>query len=204
MDLAHFRDIETDAIYACLGPMGGAAIFRLHEPTREWEFLIPESPHWDDVHQRIYRNARVVGLPADELTSLPPLPPIPPGPFPEWKEYFLPKHPLRTSAYPAFARHVEEQRASVVTVFVVLLEDTYETAFGDGEFHYFRDVFVTEGAAVRYAETHAEEWLRFHVRPVAIGVEGGTIRFPHWRPQLFDRYELEEVLTALETRLRGR
>jgi hypothetical protein len=205
MDAAYFRDVESDAIYACLGPMGGTAIFRLYEGVREWEFLIPESPTWDDAHQRIYRNFRVTALRADELsTPLPPLPPIPRGPFPEWKEYFLPKGALlRVSEYPTVARLFKERNASAVTLFVVLVEDVYETAFGDGEFHYFDDVHLFEEDATRDMESKKQEWQRFHLRPVTIALEGETIGFPDWRPMLFDRYEPAKVLSALETRLRG-
>ena len=88
-------------------------------------------------------------------------------------------------------------------MFVVLDEDIYETAFGDGEFHYFRDVFLTRHDAQRYMDQNQSEWHRFHLKTMAIKLEHKVFVFPDFQPMLFDHYDVKKVLTALEARLRG-
>ncbi len=136
MDIKYFKDIDNDAIYACVGPMAVNALFRLRLPLAkdgQWEFLVPNSPAWDGIHQRIYRNPRVEEVRPEEFpVPLPPLPEAPRGPFPQWKE-----------------------------------------------------------------------WERLHLRPMAIKLEHAAFVAPDFNPQLFDHYKVEEVLAALEARLRG-
>jgi hypothetical protein len=205
MEVNYFRDIDSDAIYACVGPMGGNAIFRLMASDTRWEFLVPNSPTWDAAHQRIYRNSRVEAARLDEFpTALPPLPEIPQGPFADWRDYFLPRRPIRAWRYPSLAKFLKARNQETVTVFVVLDEDIYEAAFGDGEFHYFRDVFLSREDAQRYMDQNQTEWHRFHLRTMAIKLEHRVFVFPDFQPELFDHYEAKEVLTALQARFRGR
>ena len=207
MDIKYFKDIDTDTIYACVGPMAVNALFRLRpalEKDGQWEFLVPNSPAWDAVHQRIYRNPRVEEVRPEEFpVPMPPLPEIPSGPFPHWKDYFLPEQPIHASRYPSVARFLEDGRREPVTVFIVLFEDIYETTLGDGEFHYFRDVFLTREEAQRYQDQNRQEWERLHLRQMVIKLEHAAFVIPEFNPQLFDHYKVEEVLTALEARLRS-
>ena len=206
-EVKYFRDIDTDALYACVGPMGVNAVFRLRRPLASetsWEFLVPGSPIWDAVHQRIYRNPRVEEVSPDEFQPrLPFLPEIPRGPFPEWRDYFLSEHPINASKYPAVTKFLRTQEGETVMVVVVLHEDSYETMLGDGEFHYFGDVFLNREEAQDYMDQNRGEWDRFHVRTMSIQLDHGVFVFPDFRPERYDRYQAEEVLKALETRLRG-
>ncbi len=207
MEVKYFRDIDTDAVYACVGPMGINAIFRLADPSMRnatWAFLVPRSPVWDAVHQRIYRNPRVEELNSEGLQPrLPSLPEIPQGPFPEWREYFLPERPIRASRFPSVAKFLNRREGKAVIVFVALHEDAYETMLGDGEFHYLKGVFLTEEEARVDIDRNRGEWDRFHVRTMSIQLDRGVFVFPDFRPELYDRYWPEEVLEALEARLRG-
>lgn len=207
MDIKYFKDFDTDTVYACAGPMAVNALFLLRHPLasgRQWEFLVPNSPAWDEIHQRIYRNPRVEEVrPGEFPVPLPPLPETPRGPFPQWKDYFLPQQPLHATRYPSVAGFFEAGKREMVTVFVVLYEDTYETALGDGEFHYFRDVFLTREDAQRYMDQNRKEWERLHLRPMAVQLDHAAFVVPDFNPQLFDHYKVEEVLAALEARLRG-
>lgn len=202
MDVKYYQDIETDAVYACVGPMAGDALFVLRQPpSGEWEFLVPNSRAWDAAHQGIFRNSRVTAVKPEVSAALPPLPAIPRGPFPEWKEHFLPGKPIPASRYPSAAHFLSSHGA--VTLFVVLYEDTYETALGDGEFHYFKDVFVTREDAQRLLDQKPGEWERLHLRLMTIKLDHGSFAFPDFDARLFDRYEAEQVLAAWEARLRG-
>ena len=207
MGIAYYKSFDNDAVYACVGPMACEALFRLREPPvgdRSWEFLVPDSPAWDSTHQSIYRNPRVEAVKPEDVVSLPPLPDIPRGPFPSWKEHFLPKHPVRASTFPRVAALFEAGTREAVTVFVVLFEDTYETVLGDGEFHYLRKVFLTREDAQRYVDQTATESERLHLRSMTLGLDHATFVFPEFDPQLFDHYEAEEVLRALEASVRGK
>ena len=205
MEVKYFRDFDTDAVYACVGPMAAEALFRLRDPAAsgaQWEFLVPNSPAWDAIHQRIYRNPRVDEVSPGEFPApLPPLPEIPRGPFPDWKTYYLPAQPIHASRFPSVARFLEARDPKTAPVFIVLREDTYETMLGDGEFHYFQDVFLTEEHAQRHLEQARSEWERPHLRMMTIRLDSGEFTFPDFNPQLFDRYRMEDVLAALEARL---
>ena len=205
VEVKYFRDIDTDAVYACMGPMGGIAMFRLAHHTMEgdcWTFLVPGSPVWDAVHQRIYRNPRVEEVDPEKLQPrLPLLPEIPPGPFPEWKEYFLPEVPIDVGRYPSAAGFLRRQKGERIMLFVVLHEDRYETMLGDGEFHYFEGAFLTREEAQAHMDQKRGEWDVLHLRRMSVELEGGKFSFPDFRPERYDRYRAEEVLQALETRL---
>lgn len=204
MDVKYYQDIESDAIYACVGAMAGEALFVMREPPAgAWEFVVPNSPEWDATHQGIFRNARVTAVKPEKAAALPPLPPIPRGPFPEWKEHFLPRQPIRASKYPRVARYFAAGRHERVTLYVVLHEDIYETSFGDGEFHYFHAVFDAREDAERLMGGKRGEWERLHLRSLTVRLDRGTFGFPDFDMKLFDHYKPEEVLAAWEARLRA-
>jgi hypothetical protein len=85
---------------------------------------------------------------------------------------------------------------------VVLSEDIYETNLGDGEFHYFQDVFLTREDAQSYVDRAPAEGERFHLRTMSIRLDSGALSSPDFKIELFDHYTVEEVLKALEARLR--
>jgi hypothetical protein len=206
LEVEYFKDFDTDAVYACVGPMGVTAMFRLKKSLAgepEWEFLVPESPTWDRVHQRLYLDRRWVETvnPHELPAPLPPIPEIPPGPFPHPREYFVPEGPINALEYPSVTGLLKTR--GEVTVFVVLFEDPYETALGDGEFHFFRDVFLNRADAQRYIDQNKSTGEQFHLRTMSIMLDSGTLGFPDFRVELFDRYTVEEVLKTLEAHLRG-
>jgi hypothetical protein len=206
MKVGYFQDIDTDAIYACVGPWGINGMFRLRNPQakdKQWEFLVPNSPNWNWVHQRIYRNPRVEEATPDAFpVPLPPLPETPPGPFPERKDYFLPEQPIQASAYPLVTRFLTTQKENTAAVFVVLSEDRYETLLGDGEFHHFKHVFLTQEEAQRFMDQNRSEGESFHLRAMTIKLDYEVLAFPDFEQKLFDEHKVEEVVKALESLLR--
>ena len=205
MEIKYYQDIDSEAIYACVGPMGMTAIFRLSDPraqTPKWEFLVPDSPIWDSIHQRIYRNSKVEEIVPEQYSDpLPILPAVPSGPFPQWKEYFLADNPVPVSQYPGICIYLKSQAQPMVRIFFILYEDRYESMLGDGEFHYFKEVFLTPEEACNYQKQNESEWEKLHLREMEIQLQEDRLEFPDFNPQLFDRCRIEEVLTALETRL---
>ena len=132
----------------------------------------------------------------------PPLPEIPPGPFPHATEYYKPKRPIGASEYPSVTAFLKAQSDKTATVIVVLFEDIYETCLGDGEFHYFQDVFLTREDAQSYVDRAPAEGERFHLRTMSIRLDSEALGFPDFHVELFDHYTPEDVLKALEARLR--
>ena len=207
METEYFKDLDTDAVYACVGPMGGTGMFRLRKSADgepEWEFLVPGSPTWDMVHQRLYFDRRWVETvnPGELPEPLPPLPEIPPGPFPHPTEYYKPKRTIGASEYPSVTAFLKTRSDKTASVVVVLFEDIYETCLGDGEFHYFRDVFLTQEDAQRDMDRDPDKGERFHLRTMSIQLDSGALSSPDFKIELFDHYTVEEVLKALEARLR--
>ena len=115
----------------------------------------------------------------------------------------MPEQPIHASQFPSVAKFLEGQEDEAVIVFVVLHEDSYETMLGDGEFHYFGGVFLTEEEAQADIDRNRGEWDRFHVRTMSVRQDRGAFAFPDFRPERYDRYQVEEVPEALEARLRG-
>ncbi len=178
-------------------------MFRLKDPQgkdRQWEFLIPNSPNWAWVHQRIYRNPRVEEIRPEHFPApLPPLPETPPGPFPESEDYFLPEKPLQASAYPLVRKFLNGQQGKSAKVFIVLEEDRYETMLGDGEFHDFDRVFLAKEEAERYMDRNRDEWKSFHLREMTMKLDDEVLAFPDFAHKLFDKHSVKEVVEALES-----
>ena len=113
------------------------------------------------------------------------------------------EQPMKASKFPFLTKFLKAQYGKRVTVFVVLSEDRYETTLGDGEFHYFREVFLTEEEAQRYIDHNRSGNEEFHLRTISIKLDQGVFVFPEFRPERYDHYKPEEVLIALEAHLPG-
>lgn len=201
MQAEFFQDIESDCLYGCLGPMASHGLFRLRASdgrSASWEHLAPDSPEWDSVHQRIYRNHRVTKVEMDRLPAgTPSLPQVPPEPVVDEQKA---PDPIPTSAFPKLHEALTERPDSTLRVHVLLHEDGYESAFGDGEFHYLRGVFPDEEEATAEMERDRGEWDRFHLRTMSIRLDADAdaFAFPDFHLERYDRYTPKEVLEALE------
>ena len=206
-DPEYFQSTDTDALYACIGPLAATALFVLVEPKAahaKWHFLVPASPSWDAAHQRIYRQFHVKTVQLANLPAgLPPLPAIPPGPFPSWQDNFEPRAPVHASQFPLLCHLLAARGPGWSTVVCVLEEDRCETVFGDGEFHYFSAAFLTTEEAHEHAERNAGKYSRFHVRTLAVRLEGEGLVIANMQVELFDRYTAQDALSAVEGLLRG-
>ena len=197
-EITWYRDWHGDFAYAARGPFarGGFFIADLEDEDADWEFLVPDSPRWDSFHQWVFRACRVDRVEADALPeALREVPPTPPGPYPAPESYVLPVTPLRASA--ALAARVP------LTVYVVLLEDVYETRYGDGRFHYLESVHVDHAVAQQRARAATSAWRAAYVRQVQIDVHDGVVTFPGFARQPYDQHTPEAVLDGVETALKA-
>ena len=163
------------------------------DPDPKWVFLATNGAHWDAVHQRVYRNYRADRIERENLpTSLPPppteVPPEimnPPPPPPE--------KPIRTADFPAVSEYLHACPGhGTAAIHLVLLEDTYESAHGDGEFHYPEAAFFELEDAKTY-EGDKSGGYKYHIRPGVIWLDQDTIgcEVP---ARLFDHFSGEDVL----------
>lgn len=166
---------------------------RPNAPEPKWEFLPTDSAHWDAVHQRVYRNFRADRIEKDQLPpSLPPPPtevPLevmsPPPPPP-------PK-PIHTEDFPVVAEYLHSCSGRGTAAFhLVLCEDRYESACGDGEFHYPEIVFFDLKDAENY-EGDKSGAYKYHIRPGVIWLDQDVIGY-EVPVRMFDHFSGENVL----------
>lgn len=191
--IEYYDDTWNSSSYlACFDRRYICAI-RPSDPDPKWKFLATNGVHWDAVHQRVFRNFRADRIEKENLpTSLPPppteVPPEimnPPPPPPE--------KPIRTEDFPVVSEYLHAcPGRGTAAIHLVLFEDTYESAHGDGEFHYPEAAFFELEDAKTY-EGDKSGGYKYHIRPGVIWLDQDTIgcEVP---ARLFDHFSGEDVL----------
>lgn len=191
---------EGKAIYASVG-RGYEALFKYADPAKPdgtWELLEYGSPRWDQVHQMIYRNGRLEEADPADVARLPPLPPIPPRSDRSRESYFLPEQPVRAAEYPALTATLRARGGSL-PVYLVLLEDPYETSFGDGCYRDFEAAFLRRADAQR----KIQGYYRAFIRKMTVALAGDYLEIPDFKLETFDHIKVLAVFADLEQRLAG-
>lgn len=164
----------------------------------QWEFLHPDGARWDAVHQRVYRNSRADRINRDQLpANLPPPPdsiapelllPLPPPP----PEIFL------RADYPNLDKRLQD-RDGAMPLYLVLMEDLYESRNGDGKFHYPETLYFSEEEAFRFKATSDDDYA-YYVRAGLAWLSGDEIecKMPC---RTFDHFSYGEVLRLAEAKL---
>lgn len=163
-----------------------------------WEYIDPRGYLWDAFHQRIYRNQRSDKIDKEEIPkNFPPtpdsipesllnLPPLPPPP------------PLLLKDYPVVKKYLENLSNHSAEIYVVLLEDLYESLHGDGKFHYIDSVFIHKADALKYCAEKKTEFDFYHLRICNLKIESENISCEvASRP--FDHISKENILNLLAT-----
>ena len=164
----------------------------------KWEFLHPDAARWDAVHQRVYRNCRADRIDRDQLpANLPPPPdsiapelllPLPPPP----PEIFL------RADYPNLDKRLQD-RDGAMPMYLVLMEDLYESRNGDGKFHYPETLYFSEEEAFRFKATSDYDYT-YYVRAGLAWLSGDEIecKMPC---RTFDHFSYGKVLRLAEAKL---
>lgn len=153
-----FEAFETfsGTLLVFLGPHGSGGVLRLSQ-AGAWEFLPSGSVAWDGYHQEIYANFRGERLDETALArrgiTLPPLSEYRNRPGIAWQDNFASGLPLAD---------VPEEQLRVLgrgsfPVFLIMSEDAYETAFGDGKYLYPARAFRKRAQADAFLDDRRRE-----------------------------------------------
>ncbi len=192
-DIEYYDDTWDSGSYLVCFDRHFIFAIRPNDTEPRWEFLPIDGSRWDAVHQRVYRNFRANRIAMEQLpSSLPPLPTQlppeainpPPSPTPK---------PIRTEDYPVVTTYLKScSGVGTAAIHLVLYEDNYESACGDGEFHYPEIAFFDLRDAENYKGDKSGDY-RYHIRPGVIWLDREEIgcKVPG---RMFDHFSREEIL----------
>lgn len=142
------------------GAGGGLLVFRAGSG---WSAAPRGGTVWDAYHQLVFRQHRAARLAPEDLARrgipLPPTDRIAATPAVEWRDGFAARLDLRS--VPATVLDVlSSHPGREASVHLVLFEDLYETAFGDGRFLYPEAAFWDDAAALAFLRQKETEEAR--------------------------------------------
>lgn len=190
----YYFNSDTDVFLAVVP--GG--IFTRRDTT--WSFHPEQGRSWDRLHQAIYRDGRFVSpLTPAQVAELPPLPAVEEAAAQTWADSLGRGDRQHTSRVPLLAEALADGQER--TVYVVLDEDTYETAVGDGEFHYLKGAFLSEEKAKALATRLEVPYKKAHLRVMSVQRQGDQVFMPVFAPQTYDQCTVTGILGKLEESL---
>jgi hypothetical protein len=130
-----FEADSGDLVIAFLGTMGSGGLL-IWRGDKGWGFHEAQSVTWDSMHQATYRNHRATVLDAAALKErgIPWPDPTAYRSSPlQWKDNFASEVPFSLVHESVLGQLAD---GSALPVHLILFEDLYETAFGDGRFLY--------------------------------------------------------------------
>jgi hypothetical protein len=184
-------ELDSGAIVAVVLSGGPSGLFILPVNATSWGWYPVDTDGWDAAHQRIFRQHR-----ADRLgkapAHVPPLPMSVPALLP------IDRDDLGAmGANASLMKWVAAAPSLNRTAFVVLEEDSYESAVGDGVFRDFIGCFPTEDAALH---CDIEPGMQRHVRRIELSLDEGRITARAERQDFADRYDFDSALADLARR----
>ena len=201
---------ETDGIVvAFLGSWGSDGVLR-HDERSGWTFHPAGSVAWDSFHQGVYRNHKGSRLTQAELDQRgippPPTDQASGAPAVAWNDQFNAEIPFN-DVPPAVLEAVKAGATRERTVHLVLYEDTYETAFGDGCFLYPQAAFWTEDEAKAFLQLQLakeaerppnEMGYRYRIKAVSLKAhESGRRLEATLNLEIYEHYSVEDVVRLL-------
>jgi hypothetical protein len=198
----YYYDPDSGNLFAVVD--GGIwGLFASERTFGPWTFFSSDSPEYDAFHQKIFRQHKTEAVTPAELDPAPPPLPLPlavpvdgPG---RGEDTDAPCGP-----YPRLSRWARERGERGVTVYVVLSEDLYESACGDGRYLELETVTLSQQEAESIASRHRGQYTGASVESFTLQHEGGRLRSDDYRSFRFGRHRLRDLLTRLERRLGGR
>jgi hypothetical protein len=197
---------ETDSVVVAFLSEG---LLRFH-PSSGWTFSPVGSVLWDSFHQGVYRNHKANRLTSADLErrGIPP----PPAdqyrgaPAVAWKDQFNAEIPL-SAVPPGILDRLKADGSRERSVYLVLYEDVYETAFGDGCFWYPQAAFWTENDArifLRFRLTKESErpknevGYKYCLKEIRLRAdESGQKLAAELYIETYEHYSIEDVVRLL-------
>jgi hypothetical protein len=208
-----FEADSGEFVIAFLGTMGSDGLL-IWRGAKGWEFHAPNSRAWDAQHQGTYRNSRStpIGEAALKARGIPlPDPAAYSNTALQWKDNFA--SAVASSAVHDVALEMLAN-GTVHLAHLILYEDRYETAFGDGKFLYphaaFWDAEQCNACLQRLGD---EEDLKIAAGFYSVGREFTAkellIRLDRAEQKVvadlrigaYEHYDLNEILLLLDPRM---
>ena len=198
---------DNDLILGFCGKKGHIGVYRYWlNRSDDWEFCPAGTKLWDRYHQMVYWQGRADPCTVKELKGeVPPLP----RKFPPPTRYHITDPPEQETPNALAGSKLYERVNSVpdkrLAVYVVLMEDRYETVLGDGCFRNFESAFFDESSAQSHIENDFEphEFIEFHIRKVHLvaGENGVVLDTKGAKISPFDHFTLQQVCDDLAAKI---
>jgi len=190
-----FYDLEGNLL-AFIGPGGVGGVLQFSE-SGGWRLHTAGSVVWDAFHQAAFRNFRAEHVSADDVRArgilLPTVPEMPPEK--PWSSNFRSSLPLKDVPR---ALRLKLEAAGQITVHLVLEEDLYESALGDGRFLYPAAVFWELEKARKFALPTPQ--MSRTLRDVRLRVDRSRRELhADLAIEMFEHYSLNDILRLLGT-----
>jgi hypothetical protein len=194
-----------------LGTWGSQGVLQ-RSRDGQWKFHPPGSLAWDSFHQEIYRNYKGDALTQADLDSrgisLPDLEGyLAQNQAREWKDNFKAQAAL-ADVPKELLPHLKQHFGETLDAYVVLLEDHYETSFGDGKFLYPEAASWTRTEAEKYIKTKISsepdpakrEWYRYSIKMVLLRVDKTAQQVSaDLNIESYEHYSIDDVLRLLSS-----
>lgn len=186
-----------------IGDMGFDGIFIMHEDSEaKWRFVQPGTTSWDSLHQAIYLAKRYAQYDFKSIAhKLPEISELPDKSFGKWQENFESDDACALT-HPYLVFKLTHTFWQTLTVFAILKEDLYEAHFGDGQFRYYKRVFVSCVEAKAFVTKSKTKHMDYHIVPLTLKFDNKKIVSPDFRPVWPEHYYLKDVLYDLENYFR--
>jgi hypothetical protein len=192
------------AVIVFCGPLGGDGVFRIFPDGDDarWEFCPAGSKLWDWYHQAVWNTHKADPTSLAAHDDLPPLPSEwPPSAAITLNDPAEPSSKHAAHGTPLWTK--VEAAGGRLSIFVVLEEDLYESAFGDGCLRDFRAAFFDEAPARALALELSGEHRAAHVRHASLGRGERELTLVIDERSPFDHATVAEVCDSLAAALAG-
>ena len=107
--------------------------------------------------------------------------------------------PILAECYLALGRYLSQVEGNSQDIFLLLSEDTYESQFGDGKFHYPTELFFDRTSLNNFLNLEPEQYTAYHVRKGMLRLNDGVLDL-QLQPKLFDHFTADKVLAMADAK----
>ena len=200
---------DSDLILGFCGRKGswGVYCYWLDE-SDTWEFCHAGTKEWDRFHQKVYWQGRADPVTFNELKDkVPPIPhQLPPKAIRDVVDLPEKEEPLPlTSVANKLLVRINACPGRRLTVYVVLMENKYDTVFGDGCYRDFESAFFDESSAQSHIKNDFEpnEFLEFPIRKVHLVASENWVVLDTKGAKIspFDHFRLQQICDNLAAKI---